>query len=134
MAGQVYITHCSGKKDDSLKSTGRKVTPDKLYTSERIKGFMGTCKRQGVSWAIFSDKYGIWFPWESRGWYEKPPSKVTPAEFKLLLANFDRRLSSFQEIMFYRHPARFGRLYKRLIAKSKLRKNIRLFSHKKQVR
>ncbi len=30
---RIYITHCGAKKDDSLKGTGRRVTPDLLYTA-----------------------------------------------------------------------------------------------------
>jgi len=28
---RIYLTHCSAKKDDSSKGSGKKVTPDKLY-------------------------------------------------------------------------------------------------------
>ena len=61
---RIYVTHCSAKKDDSLKNTGKKVTPDKLYTATPTQRFMNKCKEKRTNWAIFSDKYSIWFPSE----------------------------------------------------------------------
>jgi hypothetical protein len=58
----IYITHCSDKKDNFLKNTLKKVTPDKLYTATPIKRFISKCNEEKVNWAIFSDKYGVWFP------------------------------------------------------------------------
>ncbi|MGH2609550.1 MAG: hypothetical protein ACRDHF_10750 [Tepidiformaceae bacterium] len=31
--GRIYITHCAAKKDDFSRGTGRRVTPDLLYTA-----------------------------------------------------------------------------------------------------
>ena len=59
---RIYITHCSARKNDALRKTGEKVTPDKLYTSPRIQRFMHACMDRKVQWAIFSDLYGMWFP------------------------------------------------------------------------
>ncbi|RLI76514.1 hypothetical protein DRP04_12570 [Archaeoglobales archaeon] len=64
MGRRIYITHCSAKKDDCLRGTGIKVTPDKLYTATPLQRFVERCKEKGVEWAIFSDKYGVVFPWE----------------------------------------------------------------------
>ena len=58
---RIYITHCSAKKDSVLKNTKAKVTPDKLYTAAPTQRFINECKNKGVNWAIFSDKYGVWF-------------------------------------------------------------------------
>lgn len=74
---KIYITHCSAKKDDSLKNTGRKVTPDKLYIATPTQRFMNKCKEKKVNWAIFSDLYGVWFPDIEHEWYEKDPDTVT---------------------------------------------------------
>lgn len=56
---KIYIIHCSAKKDDSLKNTGRKLTPDKLYIATPTQRFMSKCKEKKVDWAIFSDLYGV---------------------------------------------------------------------------
>ena len=42
--GRIYVTHCSGEKDDSLEGTGRAVAPDELYTSERFVRFVRACR------------------------------------------------------------------------------------------
>lgn len=84
---KIYITHCSAKKDGSLKNNSKKVTPDKLYTATPTQRFMKKCKEKNVDWAIFSDLYGIWFPQIRHEWYEKNPNKVTEQEFKNLINN-----------------------------------------------
>jgi hypothetical protein len=56
---RIYLTHCSAKKSLNLKKTRAKATPDKLYTATPTQRFINECKTKGVSWAIFSDKYGI---------------------------------------------------------------------------
>jgi len=89
---------------------------------------MQKCKSRRVLWAIFSDLYGILFPNQKRGWYEKAPNSVSESEFKALARDFDRRLRPYEEILFYHHPARFHRLYKRLIKESKLRSRITPFT------
>ena len=38
-----------------------KVTPDKLYVATKTQRFIKLCIENEVKWAIFSDKYGIWF-------------------------------------------------------------------------
>jgi hypothetical protein len=130
---RIYITHCSAKKRGSLRYTGKKVCPDKLYASSRIQRFMSRCKGQKVKWAIFSDLYGVWFSHEKRSWYEKPPDEVTGHEFRALVRNFDRRLRRYNSIYFYHHPARFHRLYRRLIRWSSLHGRIKLFRKTAQI-
>ncbi len=135
MSKRIYVTYCSGKKDDSLRGTGKRVTPDKLYISERIQRFIKKCKEKGVEWAIFSDKYGIVFPDDEIAWYDKHPSKVKPGEFKFLVNNFIERLSGYDEIWFYYNPGRFHEVYRRLIEEVKSRGlNVRLFSHLSEIR
>lgn len=135
MGKRIYVTYCSGKKDYSLRGTGKRVTPDKLYTSERIQRFIKKCKEKGVEWAIFSDKYGIVFPDDEIAWYDKHPIKVKPEEFKFLVNNFIERLSGYDEIWFYYNPGRFHELYKRLIKEVKSRGlNVKLFSHLSEIR
>lgn len=127
---KVYITCCSGEKNESLKDTGIEVTPDILYTSKRrIQPFMQTCKQKGVRWAIFSDLYGVWFSEEKHAWYEKSPYDVSEMEFKVLLDSFNSRLSEFDEICFYRpSPVYFHSLYRRLLQETRLRERIRIIS------
>ncbi len=103
--------------------------PDRLYTATPTKRFMETCKKCRVHWAIFSDKYGVWFPDIKHEWYEKDPSRVSEAEFARLLDDFDAKLERFDEIWFYHNPGRFHPLYKRLLSQTKLRDRIHMFSH-----
>lgn len=131
---RIYLTHCSAKKNDSLKGTGRKVTPDKLYTATPIQKFMNKCKEKGVKWAIFSDEHGVIFPNEEIEWYDKHPSKVTEQEFKKLLNDFDQKLAVYDEIWFYYNPRRFHPLYRRLLSETKLKDRVRLFTHIEGIR
>jgi len=126
---RIYITHCSAKKDKSLRGSDKKVTPDKLYTAAPIQRFMNRCIALGVDWAIFSDLYGVWFPNQKHTWYEKSPDKVTDKEFKKLVNDFDQKLQPYDEIWFYHNPGRFHRLYKRLLNETNLRDRVRLFTH-----
>jgi hypothetical protein len=70
-----------------------------------------------VKWAIFSDKYGVWFSDNLHEWYEKDPNKVTEAEFNQLVNEFNKSLGQFDEIWFYHNPGRFHKLYKKLLRK-----------------
>ena len=126
---KIYITHCSAKKDDSLRDTGLEVTPDKLYLATPTQRFMKRCKNTAVNWAILSDLYGVWFPEIKHVWYEKNPNTVSQKEFNDLLNDFDQKLQKYDEIYFYYNPGRFHSLYKRLITQSKLKDKIKLFSH-----
>lgn len=130
---RIYVTHCSAKKDNSLKNSHNKVTPDKLYTGKPTQRFMNECKKKRVRWAIFSDLYGVWFPQEEHEWYEKDPNTVTEEEFNNLKRNFEKRLSNYNEIYFYHNPGRFHSLYKRLIKEVKIKDKIVLFSHKEEI-
>jgi hypothetical protein len=126
---KIFITHCSAKKNLLFKDNRAKVTPDKLYTATPTQRFINECKNKGVKWAIFSDKYGVWFSDVPHEWYEKNPNKVTEAEFSQLVNEFDKSLSQFDEIYFYHNPGRFHRLYKRLLEGSQLKTRIKLFTH-----
>jgi hypothetical protein len=132
-SNRIYITHCCAKKNNELKETREKTTPDILYVATPTQRFMNACKNKKVSWAIFSDKYAVW-PYPLRHeWYEKNPNKVTDEEFRKLLEEFDKSLGSYKEIFFYYNPGRFHKLYKRLISKSKLKNRIRLFTHIREI-
>jgi hypothetical protein len=130
---RIYITHCSAKKDNSLKDTRRLVTPDQLYTATPTKRFMQRCKDKNVKWAIFSDRYGVWFPDLRHEWYEKDPDTANEEEYANLLNEFDENLKDYDEIWFYHNPGRFHPLYKRLLAQSRLKDRIRLFTHISQI-
>lgn len=101
---RIYITHCSETKDCSLKHTGKKVTPDKLYTAKPTQRFMNRCKERKVKWAIFSDLYGVWFPNVEHKWYEKSPDTITENEFRERLKDFEQKLEDYDEIYFYHSP------------------------------
>jgi hypothetical protein len=130
---RIYITHCSAKKSSLFEGASQKVTPDQLYTAAPIQRFMKKCQNMRVQWAIFSDKYGVWFPNEKHEWYEKDPDAVTPQEFKNLITNFDERLAGYDEIWFYHNPGRFHRLYARLLKEAKVKGKVILFTHKDQI-
>src|SRR5215207_5316834 len=130
---RIYITHCSAKKNSVFKNTKAKVTPDKLYTATPTQRFMNECKNRGVNWAIFSDKYGVWFSDVQHEWYEKNPNRVTEEEFSQLVNEFDKSLSQFNEIYFYYNPGRFHKLYKRLLKSSELKAKIKLFTHLNEI-
>ncbi len=120
MRKKIFITHCSGKK----KNTDRQVTPDELYTGTKIQRFMNRCKQAGVSWAIFSDQYNIWFSHIRHGWYEKHPDQVTPLEFKKLVKNSAVKLKKYGAVYFYgNHRSHyFHPLYKEIINALKKRR------------
>lgn len=130
---RIYLTHCTGIKNNSLKISGTRVTPDQLYLSTHTQRFVSRCKEQKVNWGIFSDKYGIWFPNVKRCWYDKHPETVTESEFVELLGNFDNNLKDFSEIWFYNNPSWFHPLYQRIISSSILNSRIRAFSHLKAI-
>lgn len=113
---KIFITHCSAKKNLVFKDTKAKVTPDILYTATPTQRFINEYKNKEVNWAIFSDKYSIWFSDVLHEWYEKNPCKVTEEEFSQLVSEFDRSLSQFDETYFYHNPGRFHKIYKRLRA------------------
>lgn len=126
---RIYVTHCSSAKNESLKGTSAKVSPQQLYTSARIQSFMRTCTLRKASWAIVSDLYGIWFPNETHEYYEKSPDDVDEREYQTLLANFNERLAPFEEVVFYRNRARFHSVYRRLVSESVLFSRITFISH-----
>jgi len=130
---RIYVTHCSCKKDDSLKNTGKSVTPDKLYMGDSIRSFMGKCKAENVTWAIFSDKYGVWFPEIEHEWYDKSPNDVTSEEFDLLLSSFDQSLQGFEEIWFFRKPEGLHCFYERLLNESNLHNRVKIFCDVEQI-
>ena len=127
---RIYLTHCSARKDDSLKKTGKKVTPEVLYTATSLQRFVNECKDKKVQWAVFSDKYGVWFPKERHEWYEKDPDTVTEEEFRVLTRDFEEKLGRYDEIYFYHNPGRFHPLYKRLLKEVKVSGKIVQFTHK----
>jgi hypothetical protein len=126
---RIYITHCSAKKDDSLKNTGKRVTSDELYKATPTQRFMNKCKEKKVKWAIFSDLYGVWFPNISNEWYEKDPNTVTEDEFRNLVEDFDQKLQNYDEIWFYHNPGRFHRLYERLLQETRLKDKVKRLTH-----
>ena len=130
---RIYITHCSAKKDTSLKETAKKVTPEKLYTAAPLQRFMSKCKERGVQWAILSDRYGIWFPEKKNEWYEKDPNTVTEREFRELVSDFEQKLGNYDEVYFYHNPGRFHSLYRRLLREAKVNAKIVLFSHLSEI-
>ena len=99
---RIYLTHCSKEKMPIAKGNGELYPPDELYTEPGIQQFMAICKQKEVNWAILSDNYGIFFPSDRRGYYEKPPASVTPEEELAIISQVSSRLlSPYDEIWFY---------------------------------
>ena len=130
---RIYITHCSAKKDESLKHTGKEITPDKLYVATPIQRFMNKCKEKQVEWAIFSDLYGVWFPNVDHEWYEKDPDTVTEQEFENIVNDFDQKLREYDEVWFYYNPGRFHPLYEGLLQETNLRDKVKRFTHIREI-
>ena len=130
---RIYLTHCSGIKDDRLKGSRKTVAPYELYTSVPLQRFVLRCQKKKVQWAIFSDLYGVWHPYQNHLWYDKHPDTVTQEEMKQLVRDFDEELKDFSEIWFYNNPAWFHSLYKTLLKRSSLSKKITTFSRLKEI-
>jgi hypothetical protein len=124
---RIYLTHCSKEKSFAAKTSGMPLPPDELYTEEGIQKFMQTCKQKGVNWAILSDQYGVFFPNEKHGYYEKPPATVTPDEEAAIITQFNEQLAGFEEIWFYIRPATFHPFYERVLKGSDLAARVHLF-------
>jgi hypothetical protein len=88
----------------------------------------------GATWAIFSDRYGVWFPDVRHQWYEKDPNTVTTREFSLLLQDFEEKLRKFSEIYFYYNPGRFHRLYERILKETALAARVIRITHLLQIK
>lgn len=62
---ELYIAYCCREKRPGLNS------PDNMYLSgNRIQPFILRCKERKLPRAIFSAKYGLFFPWERKPDYD----------------------------------------------------------------
>ena len=109
------------------------LPPDQLYSNPGLQAFIDRCKKTGASWAILSDKYGVFFPWEKHGYYEKPPAIVTPEEEKIIADDFHSRLGEFQQICFYIRRETYHPFYDRVLAASRLTDRIVLIEDLEQI-
>ena len=114
-ARSLYFTHCCFKKDDKLKGTNKKVSPQALYKSSKTQGFMKRCEEEGVEWAIFSDKYAFVFLSDRIEWYDKHPNDVTEEEKKQLFDKAFKTLKNYHCSYFYYNPGRVHPLYLELV-------------------
>jgi hypothetical protein len=124
---RIYLTHCSKEKSITAKVNGLPLPPDELYTEEGIQKFMLSCKQKGVNWAILSDNYGVFFPFEKHEYYEKPPATVTPEEEQAINTQFNQHLAGFDEIWFYVRPSTFHPFYDCVLKGSELSARVHLF-------
>jgi hypothetical protein len=60
----LYVTYCSAAKHRIQAGN-----PKELYDSHRILSFIRNCETKNYNWAILSAKYGLFFPWETREYY-----------------------------------------------------------------
>ena len=124
---RIYLTHCSKEKAPQAKTSGLPVTPDSLYTDAEIQAFITTCQHKGGTWAILSDKYGVFLPHEKHEYYEKPPATVTPEEEAAIIAQINDCLSEYDEIWFYVRPATCHPFYERVLKGSSVINKVRFF-------
>lgn len=124
---RIYLTHCSKEKEPSLEGTDIAVTPDRLYTNPAIQRFMQRCREKQVHWGIISDLYGVYLSNECRIWYEKHPDTVTPEEEGLVVADFNDKLNSYDEIFFCIRPESFHSFYERVLSQTLLADRVQTF-------
>jgi hypothetical protein len=132
MKMRIYLTHCCAKKDDTLKGTGQKVSPERLYIARPTQRFMKKCTSLGVRWAIFSDYYGVWFPEIEREWYGDDvgdPNGIKEPRLTKLIEGFDKTLEQSDEIFFYYNPGRFHPFYAELLERTVLKPRIQRITH-----
>lgn len=126
----LYFTHCCAKKDDSLKDTGKRVSPMELYKATPTQRFMRKCIETGVEWAIFSDMYAFVFPDDRIAWYEKHPSTLTHTEKRKLFNDAFDVLKDYDLAYFYYNPGRLHPFYRELVDEMRRRgKKIREITH-----
>jgi hypothetical protein len=124
---RIYLTHCSAQKASYLKGTNIAVTPDRLYTDPGIQQFVERCKAANVSWGILSDRYGIYLSSDRQIWYEKHPDTVTKEEAAKIVDDFDTKLSSYSEILFYIRPDTFHPFYRDILKTVFLADRVQMF-------
>lgn len=122
----IFFTFCSAKKNDALRDSSEEVTPDMLYTSQRVRSFVAASKAKKVLRAILSDEYGVWFPDIEDKWYETRPDDAI-SDFPRLLSDFDEKMKNFGIIHFCPGVGgpRIHRLYRRLLRESRLKDRIK---------
>jgi hypothetical protein len=123
----IYLTHCCKDKADYLRETGEAVTPDELYVEPEIQEFMARCKEKAVHWAILSDLYGVYFANEKHRWYEKHPDTVTPQEEEMVIQEFNHKLSPYDEIFFFVRTESFHPFYGRVLKRTVLANQVKIF-------
>lgn len=124
---RIYLTHCCKDKASHVRETGEAVTPDKLYVEPGIQEFMERCKEEEVHWAILSDLYGIYFSNERHKWYERHPDTVTLQEEEKIISDFDSKLSSYSDILFYARPDSFHPFYGKILKRTILADRVQIF-------
>ena len=123
-----YLTYCSWSKDDTLKETGESVTPDRLYTSDRIKLFVKRCRERNAEWGIFSDYCGILFAHNAMHWYDLHPDLVRPEDLPAMIEKFEQSLAPYEEIAYYYDPATLHPLYQYIVNQSRIKDKVTWFS------
>ncbi len=131
----LYFTHCCAKKDNSLKGTGKRASPLRMYKATPTQRFMQRCIEARVEWAIFSDKYAFVFPNDKIAWYEKHPSTLGQAEKRKLFNDAFDVLNDYELSFFYFNPGRLHPFYQELVDEMRRRgRNIREITHLSDIR
>ncbi len=129
----IYLTHCSKDKSLQAKESGGRLPPDKLYTDPGLLAFIQRCRQTESHWAILSDKFGVFFPWESHEYYEKPPASVTQDEENAIMNDLHTRLSEYGEIRFFIRRETFHPFYERVLMKGELAGRVIFFEDLEQI-
>lgn len=124
---KLFMTYCSWQKDDRFKNNTKKVGPEILYTSRRIRSFIAKCTSEGVVWAILSDHYGIWFPHEKHRWYDLHPDLLSNDQLQKLVLSF-KSLSEYDEIWFFYDAETCHPLYRKVVRESDIEKQVKWFN------
>jgi hypothetical protein len=93
---------------------------------------MDKCKSSEVTWAIFSDLYGVWFSPVEHEWYEKNPDTLTEAEYETLRSNFDEQLATFSKIFFY-YPDEVHPFHRRLLDETALADRVKMITQLSEI-
>lgn len=115
MGRYIYITYCSKQKIENMSDKSMIFLPSQLYTSYRVQKFINFCEKNGHTWAIFSDQYGLVLNTDKIKWYDKAPDCVTVEEYEDLLKLSLKKLNNYNDIIFFYKAETFHPLYKKFV-------------------
>jgi len=96
----LVCTRCSGIKSGIL---GEKNLPKNFYTSKLHLNFYRWCESNKLSYAILSDKYGLFLDYEKREFYDLHPSSLLDKDFIVLADGIKNKMAKcgWDSFLFY---------------------------------